>query len=280
MRRVLSLSLLIATLFVPLFLNAASPVQGRLSVMSYNIRYGTAKDGTNSWDFRYPASAMMIHDQKPDVVGLQEALEFQVLYLDDYVEGYKAIGVGRDNGKKKGEYMAILYNTETVSLVKWGTFWLSETPKKPSMGWDAACFRTATWALMKDRRSGEKFFMVNTHLDHVGVEARRNGLALILTKLDELNPQGYPTVVTGDFNITPDAAELENFRKEMKDTREIAFDTDHEGTFNGWGKSEKIIDYIWCKGFGSCTQYETVKKAYMDRTFISDHYPIKATLVF
>ncbi len=282
MRRILTLSLIFATLLTSVFANAATPDQGRLNVMSYNIRYSKGQDGTNSWVFRYPASAMMILDQKPDIVGIQEALEDQFEYLGDYVEGYKIVGVGREDGKKKGEIMAILYNTQTLSLVKWGTFWLSETPKKPSKGWDAACFRTATWAVMKDKRNGQKFVMVNTHLDHKGVEARRNGLALILSKLSEVNPKGLPIVITGDFNVYPDVPELSDFRKAVKDARETAFQTDHEGTYNGWGKAEpgKIIDYIWYDGFGSCTQYETVKKEYMERAYISDHFPIKATLVY
>ena len=110
----------------------------------------------------------MLTDQKPDVFGLQEALEDQVEFIEMNCRDYKWVGVGRDNGKKEGEFMAIFYNKNTVSLLKWGTFWLSETPSKPSMGWDAACFRTATWALMKDKDTGRKFYFVDTHLDHVG----------------------------------------------------------------------------------------------------------------
>ena len=152
----------------------------QLTVISYNIRMGEANDGTNSWTYRYPASAMMIVDQKPDIFGLQEAYDYQVTYLSEYCPGYKSVGVGRENGKHEGEHMSIFYNTKTVKLLKWGTFWLSETPDTPSMGWDAACKRTATWALLQDKASNKKFYFVNTHLDHVGVEARKNGLPWII----------------------------------------------------------------------------------------------------
>lgn len=149
---------LILLLAALVLLPAGLLAQNDLKVMSYNIRVGTAKDGTNSWEFRYPASALMIQDQQPDIFGVQEALSFQVRYLEEYCEGYKSVGVGRDDGKKKGEFMSIFYKTKKFKLLKWGTFWLSETPDVPSKGWDAACFRSATWALLKDKASGKKFF--------------------------------------------------------------------------------------------------------------------------
>ena len=150
------LALMAALMVLPFSVAAKKRKPADINVISYNIRVGTAKDGTNSWEYRYPASAMMIMDQKPDIFGLQEALDFQFKYLEEYCPDYKGIGVGREDGKHKGEHMAIFYNKKTVKLIKWGTFWLSETPEKPSMGWDAACFRSATWALMKDKDSGKK----------------------------------------------------------------------------------------------------------------------------
>ena len=252
----------------------------QIVVISYNIRVGTASDGTNSWQYRYPASAMMIQDQKPDIFGLQEALDFQVKYLEDFCPGYKSIGVGREDGKNKGEHMSIFYNKKTVKLLKWGTFWLSETPDVPSKGWGADCIRTATWALMKDKCNGKKFFYVNTHLDHIGWEARKNGLALIVEKIKAINPDNLPMILTGDFNMTIDRPEFDDLKTQMQNARETAVKTDHHNTFNDWGKSESTIDYIWFKGFSSCTEYETITKSYMERAYISDHYPIKATLIF
>lgn len=251
-----------------------------LGVMTYNIRYGDAADGTNSWRYRHPASALMMQDRKPDVIGLQEVLSYQKAYLADYVDGYKIVGVGRDDGKKAGEQMCIMYNKKTVNLVKWGTFWLSETPSEPSLGWDAACRRTATWAIMKHKATGNKFLMVNTHLDHVGEKARINGMALILEKVKELNPDGLPVVLTGDFNSTSDDEALLQVGIKMKNARETAFTTDRGETYNGWGKSTAVIDHIFYTGFSSCTVFEVVRKPYADFNFISDHYPVQAELFF
>lgn len=254
----------------------------KLTVISYNIRMGVAKDGTNSWEFRYPTSAMMIVDQNPDIFGLQEAYDFQVNYMKEFCPGYKCVGVGREDGKHEGEHMSIFYKKKSIKLIKWGTFWLSETPEKPSMGWDAACIRTATWALLKDRKSGKRFYYVNTHLDHVGQQARENGLKLIMEKIKEMNPKNYPMVLTGDFNSEPGNPALKYADAVMLDSRKTAVKTDYEGTFNDWGKQKGkcIIDYIYYKGFSSCPLYETIKKKYDGRKYISDHHPVKAVLIF
>lgn len=253
-----------------------------IKVMSYNIRLGSGEDGTNSWMYRCPATLEMLKDQTPDVFGVQEALGYQVNFLDEFADGYDYVGVGREDGKKEGEHMAIFWNKKTMKLLKWGTFWLSETPEKPSMGWDAACYRTATWALMKDKRTGKKFYFVNTHLDHVGKEARANGLALIVDRIAEINPDGLPMVLLGDFNVKPDDPCLVGLDARMKSARKIAAKTDSHHTYNGWGKATKdsVIDYIYISGFSACPEYQTVTKKYSNRTFISDHYPITARLIF
>ena len=250
-----------------------------LKVMSYNIRLGSANDGTNSWSLRYTATGDMLEDQAPDVFGVQEALDYQVRYINEMC-GYEYVGVGRENGKKEGEHMAIFWNKKSVSMLKWGTFWLSETPQKPSKGWDAACFRTATWALMKDKKTGRKFYFVNTHLDHEGKEAQKNGLKLIVDRIGEINPEGYPMVLTGDFNMKPDDPNLAELDSKMQSTRKIAAVTDSHDTYNGWGRGSGIIDYIYVSGFSSCPEYQTVVKRYQDRKFVSDHYPVSARLIF
>ena len=278
MHRYLHILIVAALSLLPQF---ASGQSSELKVMSYNIRLGSADDGTNSWLYRCQATLDMFEDQKPDVIGLQEALEDQVRLLEEFTRDYDYVGVGREDGKKEGEYMAIFWNKKTVKLMKWGTFWLSETPEKPSKGWDAACYRTATWALMKDKRTGEKFYFVNTHLDHVGAEARKNGLKLIVDRIDQINPEGYPMVLTGDFNIKPAAPELKDLDSRMKSARKVAPKTDSHNTYNDWGKAKKdmIIDYIYISGF-TCLEYQTVTKKYAQRTYISDHYPISARLIF
>ena len=273
--------LLAAVMVLPMAAgNKEKKEDNTLKVMSYNIRLGSANDGTNSWALRYPATAEMIEDQMPDIFGVQEALASQIRFIEDNFVDYKSVGVGREDGKKDGEHMSIFWNKKTVSLLKWGTFWLSETPEKPSMGWDAACKRTATWALMKCKKTGKKFYYVNTHLDHKGAEAQKNGLKLIVDRIDDINPEGYPMILTGDFNITPDNPNLVELDSKMHSVRKVAEKTDNHDTFNGWGKGKGVIDYIYASGFSAYPEYQTVTKRYADRKFVSDHYPICAILVF
>lgn len=269
-------------LVAPMSFSKAKGEPKELKVMSYNIRLGVANDGTNSWQFRAPATPAMLEAQKPDVFGVQEAHDFQIAFMEEFCRNYKSVGVGRENGKKEGEHMSIFWNKKTVSLLKWGTFWLSETPEEPSMGWDAACKRTATWALMKDKKTGRKFYFVNTHLDHVGKQAQKNGLKLIVDRIATINPQGYPMVLTGDFNIRPDNPALADLDKIMQSARKIAPKTDNRNTFNGWSvkKTAEVIDYIYVSGFSACKEYRTVTDKYLERPFVSDHYPIFARLVF
>lgn len=278
-------TLIIAAVLMALPFTVSAQKQTRdydLKVMSYNIRMGVAKDGTNSWEYRYPATALMLQDQMPDVFGVQEAFEFQIRFIEDNFADYDSVGVGRDNGKSEGEFMSIFWNKKTVKMVKWGTFWLSETPEKPSKGWDAACKRTATWALMKDKKTGKHFYYVNTHLDHRGSEARRQGLNLIVSRIDEINQKGYPMVLTGDFNMKPDDAALTGLEQRMQSARKIAPKTDNHATLNLWGKgkADMVIDYIYVSGFSACPEYHTVNEKYGQWKYISDHYPVYAKLIF
>lgn len=280
MQKITLILLAVAVLF-PLQA-AENDESNELKVMSYNIRMGTAKDGTNSWQYRCPATIEMLNDQKPDVFGVQEAFDFQIAFIEEFTKGYGTIGVGREDGKSEGEHMSIFWNKKLIKMLKWGTFWLSETHEVPSKGWDAACMRTATWALMKDKRTGKKFYFINTHLDHKGREARKNSLQLIVDKIASINPEGYPMVLTGDFNIKPNNPALLNLDLVMKSARKIADKTDNHHTFNGWSKqkSDKVIDYIYVSGFSECPEYKTVTEKYADKPFVSDHYPIYARLIF
>ena len=148
---------LFIVLSVLLTLTQCRPASNELKVVSFNIRMGVADDGENSWVFRREASAAMVNEIRPDIMGLQEAFDFQAEFIKEQCPDYKGVGVGRDDGKSEGEMMMIFYNTKTVELKDWGTFWLSETPEVPSFGWDAACRRTATWARLEMRKSGREF---------------------------------------------------------------------------------------------------------------------------
>ncbi len=254
---------------------------GRLTVISYNIRFGVADDGANSWQFRKAASTAMVLDQRPDIFGLQEAYDFQVDYLRQHCKDYLSVGVPRDDGKKMGEIMAIFYNKKVIELERWGTFWLSPTPSVPSKGWDAMCKRTATWAFMKDKRTGNRFFYVNTHLDHIGVQARINGLQLVIDTIARINKDNCPLILTGDFNVIPTDSCLNNIHKQMEDARQTATKTDIRTTYQGYGAADNVpIDYVFYKGFTSCPLFEVISKPYAGVKYISDHYPVKAVLQY
>ncbi len=270
---------ILAAFALPLLLASCS--QGvELSVISFNMRQGIADDGQNSWEFRKEASSAMINTEKPLIFGVQEAMGMQLEYLAETCPDYASIGVGRDDGADKGEHMSIYYRKDAISLEDWGTYWLSETPEVPSKGWDAACRRTATWALMTHKASGHKFFYVNTHLDHRGKVARREGLKLLVERIAAMNPQGYPMILTGDFNVKPDDPSLVDLDKMMRSARVIAKESDTSGSYNGWGTSDQVIDYIYCSGFSSCESFKVLNAPYAGVPYISDHYPVMARLVF
>ena len=271
--------------FVTLFLTLSCEVQqeeDNLKVMSYNMRYDSPNDGENIWDIRKVATPAMIKEVHPDVFGVQEAMVHQIRYVEENCPEYASIGVGRDDGKEGGEFMSIFYDKSKIKLNEWGTVWLSPTPEKPSRGWDAGCFRTATWAKMEVIGSGKRFFYINTHLDHVGKNARKNGLELIIKIIKEKNVEGDPAILTGDFNVTPDDSfTLDGVYAYMNNASATALEADSVPTFNGWGKRDgSFIDYIWWKGFSSCKEYRVNRNEYGGVRFISDHWPITAVLVF
>lgn len=251
-----------------------------VKVISYNIRVINKKDGPNEWKYRAAATPAMVKDYAPDIFGLQEAEPGHLEYLAKHLPKYASVGVGREDGKSKGEHMSIYYNTKTVELLEWGTYWLSETPDVPSKGWDAACKRTATWALLKMKDSGKKFFYVNTHLDHRGKTAQQKGLDLIVTRIAAMNPEGLPMILTGDFNVEPNNPVLKELNTKMLDAKKTAEKTDKRATFNAWGSRASVIDFIYYSGFASCPEYETIVRQYKDVLYVSDHYPIVARLKF
>ncbi|MBR5703222.1 MAG: endonuclease/exonuclease/phosphatase family protein [Bacteroidales bacterium] len=255
-----------------------------LRVMTYNIRNSRAKDGENDWTARREATPAMIYDLRPAVFGIQEAYEDQVQYILEQCPEYKCVGVGRDDGVKKGEQMSVFYDSTSIELLEWGTYWLSETPDVPSYGWDAACRRTATWALFRQKSSDRKFYFVNTHLDHKGVTARKEGIALVYRRIQEMNKEGLPMVLTGDFNVFPDDPCLKDISSLMKSARFNSEQADTIGSFNGFGEFNldnlEIIDYIYYRGFPVSKSFKVVTGSYAGKPYISDHYPVYSDLVF
>ena len=251
-----------------------------LKVMSFNIRNAGAKDGENSWPQRREAVAAMLRSERPDVFGIQEAYPEQEAFILENCPEYKGFGVGRDDGKDAGERMSVFYRTDVLELLDGGTWWLSETPDVPSVGWDAKYPRTATWAKLRERSSGREFYFVNTHLDHRGVEARKRGLSMVVDRVEEMTP-GVPLIFTGDFNVEPGDECLLSLEGKMLDARLQAPVTSDKPSFNGYGTTRaKIIDYIYYRGFSSAREFYVVDRSFEGKPYISDHYPIAAVLGF
>ena len=177
------ISILLAALLVIVLASCSQPENFR--VMSFNLRNSGAaqEDGDNKWDNRREAVVKLINEECPSIFGVQEALPDQMQYLTENLPDYIHYGLGRDDGKQEGEMMAIFYRHELMDLEKCGTFWLSETPDSVSLGWDGACRRTCTWALLKLKKNGKQIMYLNTHLDHVGDTARTEAIKLIVNKI-------------------------------------------------------------------------------------------------
>jgi len=268
---------LLASLIVTLSIGQVTFSQ-TYSFMSYNVRYDNSNDGVNKWDNRKDALAAQIDYHDPVVFGIQEGLIYQVEFLRDKVTRYDYIGVGRDDGKGKGEFSAILYDTERVTLLTEGTFWLSETPDKVSKDWDAALPRICTYGQFKIKTSKEVFWFFNTHFDHIGKVARANSASLIVKKIKEIAGPEAPVILSGDFNATPESQPIQNIKTYLSDpfiNAEKPF-SGPIGTFNGFDTSAKLedrIDYIFIRNMNA------ISLTHLNDTrargfWISDHFPV------
>lgn len=266
-------------LFMLVFANCLAQ---KTTVMTYNIRLDVASDGENAWPNRKDFVLEQIKFYNPDIFGIQEGTPNQTKYLNDSLTQYKYIGIGRDGGDN-GEYSAIFYNAEKFTVENAETFWLSETPTKISKGWDAAINRICTFGLFTNITTNEKLWVFNTHLDHVGNEARKNGLALILKKIKAVNTKNYPVVLTGDFNLEPNNPIIDEVKLALSDAKEITQDVvfGPEGTFNGFQFSQPVtrrIDYV----FVTSKNINVIKYAVLsdskDLKYPSDHLPVYVEL--
>lgn len=273
-------------------MSAQEPLLGLdLTIVTSNVRYGDGDDDENCWDNRKERLANALLSADADVIGTQEALYYQKKFLSKKLKDYKCVGVAREDGKKDGEHSAVFYNKKRFKAVKCGNFWLSETPDVPSLGWDAACIRIATWAFLEEKATGKRFFIVNTHLDHVGSVARREGVNLLCRKAKEIGGD-CPMVITGDFNSGKDSPDIQHVRDMgLKHTYEIAARKDLQPAsyqaFREWdtwldGKNPipeymipAIIDYIFISE-GTCSYYKIFPPKGPDGGFLSDHSPVLA----
>lgn len=256
-----------------------------LKVMTYNIRLDIASDGENDWNHRKDYFTSQIQFYDPDIFGVQEARPNQVVDISNSLLEYNNVGIGRD-GIGQGESSNIFYKKERFTVKESNTFWLSETPGKISKGWDAAYNRVCTYALFKDLKTKQLFWVFNTHLDHIGEAARTKGIELILSKIKELNTKNYPVILMGDLNSEPQEDRIITLKKTMDDCRDVAQEKPFGpyGTFNNFKHNEpvtKLIDYI----FISKNSILKVKKYAVlsdskDLKYPSDHLPVYVEINF
>ena len=249
--------------------------------ISYNIRYNNPNDGMNVWENRRETIASLLNEENAEFVGLQEVVYPQLQDLIKALKSYDHIGVGRKDGKTKGEYSPIFYKKEKYRLLESNTFWLSQTPDSISKGWDASLERICTYGLFQNRINQEKIWVFNTHFDHRGVKARIKSVDLLIEKVNLLNPENFPVIITGDFNLTPDQAPIQKMQSHFTDVQQNLLESNPQyGTSNGFD-TEKIrkkrIDYIFVKGLKSRKAKHIYRKTPMGG-WASDHHPVMVLL--
>ncbi len=265
--------------FVLLFaLTGISCQSPEVKVMTYNIRLDNEGDKENNWKHRKEDLVKYILTHDPDFIGVQEALYSQVTYLDQELTDYEYLGVGRDDGDKAGEFMALFYKSEKWNVATDSTFWLSETPSKPTMGWDAGCHRVCTYGVFSDKQ-GHEIAVFNTHFDHVGKKARRQSVQIIQSYVHDLIDK-YPLILTGDFNIEPSDSVYLDLQKFLTDSRDRALEIEEKsiGTFNGFrlnGPFDRRIDYVFVNDlFKSVNKYSVEIPLTTNKLQLSDHFPV------
>lgn len=263
---------------------AASPP---LRVMSFNVRYGTADDGANSWEQRRDLVFSVIGQAAPDLIGTQEALRFQLDELREALPGYGELGVGRTDGDTAGEYTAILYRRDRLRVEDGGTFWLSDTPEVPgSIDWGANLPRICTWGRFVDSASATAFYVYNVHFDHESQQSRERSAQLLLDRI-AAREHPDPVIVTGDFNagehnpamqlLTGDGARPGS---RLRDSFRIVHpDAEGVGTFHGFRgtRSGPKIDAVLVSGAVAVDAAAILRDSRGDR-YPSDHFPVTAVV--
>jgi len=265
------------------------PADTSLVVMTYNIRLNTPDDGVNAWPERKDKVIALMRNQKADIFGLQEVLVDQLRDIEKAFPEYGRIGVGRDDGKEAGEFSPVFFHKERFQLLNSGTFWLSPKPSTPgSRGWDAACNRVVSWGLFKDIKTGKSFGFFNTHFDHEGRMARRNSAFLLMNAVDSIAGK-LPSVITGDFNSTPETEPMYIMTGRARpwllfdDTRKFCPGrTGPSYTYTGFEVGAipgQLIDYILVKHIKTVLSH-TVIDENDGKYYPSDHLPVVARIAF
>ena len=251
------------------------------TVGTYNIRLDNAGDTGNLWVARAPYVANLIRFHNFDVFGTQEGFKNQLDDISKALPYYDRYGKGRDDGKEKGEHAAIFFKKDKFTLLDKGDFWLSETPTKPSLGWDATCCnRICSWVHLKDKKMGSTFYFFNVHYDHQGVKARNESSKLILQKIKEL-AGNKPTILVGDFNGDRMSDWYKNLQASplLKDAfNEVEHPYENNASFNGFKSTDgrtDIIDHIFVTDKIEVSRWGLLTDTYHGK-YPSDHFPVLA----
>ena len=239
-------------------------------VLTFNLL--CAGKDERKWENRVPKVVKIIREANPDSFGVQEAHWEWMQALTANLPEYDYVGVGREDGDKRGEFAAVFYKKDKFTASESGNFWISETPEKPSKGWDSACTRVATFVKLTDKENGKAYVHFNTHLDHVGRIAQINGAKMIQEKAASFG--GVPVVCTGDFNVFQDSDCYNTMVSgNMKDARKLAPDSDDCYTFHGFIPDEiqSRIDFIFVdEATVKPVSFKVINK-FVDGDFYSDH---------
>ncbi|MES2465402.1 MAG: endonuclease/exonuclease/phosphatase family protein [Armatimonadota bacterium] len=252
-----------------------------LNVATFNIRYDTASDGINAWPNRREWVRDLMDYHEFDIVGIQEALVHQLEFLAE--QRFDYVGVGRDDGKKAGEFSAILFDKNRFEKKDSGTFWLSETPDIPSKSWDSSLNRVCTWVRLRNRAAKKEFYHFNTHFDHKGNVAREKAAEIILQKITTIAGNN-PFFLTGDFNLTPETAPIKRLSGALRNASVVTEAKPYgpSGTFNGFNLQTRLdtpIDYIFVSPQVKVLRYAVLPDSWAQR-YPSDHLPIKIKAEF
>lgn len=250
-----------------------------LTIGTFNVRLETKRDTGNLWKQRAPLVSDLIRFYDFDILGTQEGYANQLKDIKTALPYYSVYGKGRNDGKTAGEHTAIFYKTDKFELLNQGDFWLSETPEKPSIGWDGKCCnRITSWIYLKDKKSKKSFYVFNTHFDHEGQIARRESSKFILKKITEIAGK-KPTILMGDFNGNQNSEPYKILAEsaQLKDTYQLAeFPYANNNSFNGFGKTLKglnIIDHVFVTSHFSVKKWGILSDSFQGK-FPSDHFPV------
>jgi endonuclease/exonuclease/phosphatase family metal-dependent hydrolase len=245
--------------------------------MSFNVRYGTATDGLDAWPLRSSALVARIREAAPDVLGVQEALDFQVEFLERALPTHVRLGQGREGGAR-GEHSALFVARARFDVLERGDFWLSETPELvASVGWDAALTRMCTWARLRERVSGREFSVWNTHFDHRGPLARERSAQLIAARLAQ---RGGAHIVLGDLNAGEDEPPLAALRAAglVDSFRVLHPSAKQVGTFHAFrgGLDGARIDFVLATADFTPLSASILSAPAANGRWPSDHHPVVA----